>query len=108
MNEATAEMMLQDTHQDEVLFQFNKVNGRIIIINAEGTLEEFQQSPAKLTQSWNDQTQNACSQEIDAIRQELRMPLLHQRLFVPKLEKRNCQPEFRRCEVQKRNYKHCC
>ena len=59
MNEATAEMMLRDTHQDEVLFQFNKVNCRIIIINAEGTLEEFQQSPAKLTQPWNDQTQNA-------------------------------------------------
>ena len=39
-------------------------------------------------------------------RQELRMLVLHQTLFVHKLEKRNHPPECRRCEVKRRSHKH--
>ena len=45
---------------------------------------------------WNDQMQEAHSEGIYLKRPELRMPVLHQKLFVYMLEKLNYPPEFRR------------
>ena len=46
--------------------------------------------------------QKLSSEGIFVERQELRVPVLHQILFVYKLEKRNYPPESRQCEVKRR------
>ena len=91
---AAAEMMRRDTRNPEVVYKLRNErqdhHG-----HDEGQSDEFQQTPAELRQHVGDQIQ-----KIFMKRPEMRMPVLHQKFLVYKLEKFNWPPETRQWEIQ--------